>query len=237
MNIISKKILIIDNDKDMVEDLNIFLTNKKFIVKKLENGKNIMKDFLEFNPDLILLEINIPKINGIKLLQCIKRKKNVPIIILTNKGDIFHKVCAFENGCDDYILKSVEFEELSARINNVLNRYSDKDDNEKSTVKVDDLYINPLSHTVMLNNRNIKMTKKEFELFYILAKDKNKLMTKKQLLYDIWGYKHISETNMIDCNIKRIVEKTKGYTKLWSIELVGDIGYRFFCKDKIVNYN
>lgn len=235
MSITPKKVLIIDNDKKTVKKLDIYLKSMGNILEIVEYGKIIIKKFLEFNPDLILFEVNMPKINGIKLLQCIKRKKDVPVIILTTKRDIFHKVVAFEIGCDDYILKPFECKELIARMNVVFKRYSHNDNDVARTIKVDDLCINPLSQTVTVDDKDIKMTKKEFELLYILAKNKNKILTKKQLLYDIWGYKYIRDSKIIECNIQHILNKTSKDKNLWKIERICDFGYRFLCSDESVN--
>ena len=232
----SKRILIVENDKNIVRELNLHLKDAGYILQAAQNGKSAMKEFLEFNPDLILLEVNMPDVNGVKLLQCIKRKKDVPVIILTRKNDVFHKVVTLEVGADDYMIKPFEYKELLARISAVFRRYPSENINNNSIIKVGDVSLNPLLHAVTLNKKNIKMTKKEFELFYILVKNRNKVITKTQIIYSIWGNKYIGKPNIIDSNIDHIKKKIMINKNTYNIENIYDVGYRFFCKDDTVNY-
>lgn len=228
MESLSDKILIVDDDENISEILNMYLESSGYTTKIASTGKRAQELFLEYNPNLVLLDVMIPGIDGIDVLKWVRKQGEVPVIMLTAKGDTFDKVLALELGADDYIVKPFEPKELLARVKAVLRRYSA--DNAKSEIiKLSDLSIDPTSYKVIFNKEDIKMPPKEFELLYYLAKNKNRVFTREQLLCEVWGYDYPGDSRTVDVHIKRLREKlTSG--EEWQIETVWGVGYKFGVK-------
>ena len=228
MESLSDKILIVDDDENISEILNMYLESSGYTTKIASRGKRAQELFLEYNPNLVLLDVMIPGIDGIDVLKWVRKQGEVPVIMLTAKGDTFDKVLALELGADDYIVKPFEPKELLARVKAVLRRYSA--DNAKSEIiKLSDLSIDPTSYKVIFNKEDIKMPQKEFELLYYLAKNKNRVFTREQLLCEVWGYDYPGDSRTVDVHIKRLREKlTSG--EEWQIETVWGVGYKFEVK-------
>lgn len=228
MESLSDKILIVDDDENISEILNMYLESSGYTTKIASTGKRAQELFLEYNPNLVLLDVMIPGIDGIDVLKWVRKQGKVPVIMLTAKGDTFDKVLALELGADDYIVKPFEPKELLARVKAVLRRYSA--DNAKSEIiKLSDLSIDPTSYKVIFNKEDIKMPPKEFELLYYLAKNKNRVFTREQLLCEVWGYDYPGDSRTVDVHIKRLREKlTSG--EEWQIETVWGVGYKFEVK-------
>ena len=228
MESLSDKILIVDDDENISEILNMYLESSGYSTKIASTGKRAQELFLEYNPNLVLLDVMIPGIDGIDVLKWVRKQGEVPVIMLTAKGDTFDKVLALELGADDYIVKPFEPKELLARVKAVLRRYSA--DNAKSEIiKLSDLSIDPTSYKVIFNKEDIKMPPKEFELLYYLAKNKNRVFTREQLLCEVWGYDYPGDSRTVDVHIKRLREKlTSG--EEWQIETVWGVGYKFEVK-------
>lgn len=228
MESLSGKILIVDDDENISEILNMYLESSGYTTKIASTGKRAQELFLEYNPNLVLLDVMIPGIDGIDVLKWVRKQGEVPVIMLTAKGDTFDKVLALELGADDYIVKPFEPKELLARVKAVLRRYSA--DNAKSEIiKLSDLSIDPTSYKVIFNKEDIKMPPKEFELLYYLAKNKNRVFTREQLLCEVWGYDYPGDSRTVDVHIKRLREKlTSG--EEWQIETVWGVGYKFEVK-------
>ena len=206
----------------------MYLESSGYTTKIASTGKRAQELFLEYNPNLVLLDVMIPGIDGIDVLKWVRKQGEVPVIMLTAKGDTFDKVLALELGADDYIVKPFEPKELLARVKAVLRRYSA--DNAKSEIiKLSDLSIDPTSYKVIFNKEDIKMPPKEFELLYYLAKNKNRVFTREQLLCEVWGYDYPGDSRTVDVHIKRLREKlTSG--EEWQIETVWGVGYKFEVK-------
>lgn len=228
MESLSDKILIVDDDENISEILNMYLESSGYTTKIASTGKRAQELFLEYNPNLVLLDVMMPGIDGIDVLKWVRKQGEVPVIMLTAKGDTFDKVLALELGADDYIVKPFEPKELLARVKAVLRRYSA--DNAKSEIiKLSDLSIDPTSYKVIFNKEDIKMPPKEFELLYYLAKNKNRVFTREQLLCEVWGYDYPGDSRTVDVHIKRLREKlTSG--EEWQIETVWGVGYKFEVK-------
>ena len=228
MESLSDKILIVDDDENISEILNMYLESSGYTTKIASTGKRAQELFLEYNPNLVLLDVMIPGIDGIDVLKWVRKQGEVPVIMLTAKGDTFDNVLALELGADDYIVKPFEPKELLARVKAVLRRYSA--DNAKSEIiKLSDLSIDPTSYKVIFNKEDIKMPPKEFELLYYLAKNKNRVFTREQLLCEVWGYDYPGDSRTVDVHIKRLREKlTSG--EEWQIETVWGVGYKFEVK-------
>ena len=226
----SHKILIVDDDKNISEILTMYLKNSGYETKIASDGIKAKRFFSEFEPDLVLLDVIIPGIDGISVLKWIRNEGSIPVIMLTAKGDTFDKVLAFELGADDYIVKPFEPKELIARIKAVLRRYSsEKYGEEKVIINFNNLSIDPSSYGVKFNDIDVKMPPKEFELLYYLAKNKNKVFTREQLLCEVWGYGYSGDSRTVDVHIKRIREKISD-GKDWHLETVWGIGYKFKVK-------
>lgn len=219
------KVLIVDDDENISEVIDMYLKSYGYNTKLALNGIEAQKAYLEYTPDLVLLDVIMPYINGIDILKWIRRQKETPVIMITAKADTFDKVLALELGADDYIVKPFEPKELLARVKAVLRRYS-KQDVKNEIIKFSDLLIDSTSYKVIYNNQEIKMPPKEFELLYYLASNKNKVFTREHLLCQVWGYEYPGDSRTVDVHIKRLREKISDGEQ-WKIETVWGIGYRF----------
>ncbi|OOM11164.1 response regulator transcription factor [Clostridium saccharobutylicum] len=221
----SGKVLIVDDDENISEVINMYLKSSGYDTKVALNGKEAQDMYLDYNPDLVLLDVMIPYIDGIDVLKWMRKQGETPIIMITAKGDTFDKVLALELGADDYIVKPFEPKELLARVKAVLRRYS-TDTAKSEVIKLSDLLIDSMSYKVTYNGEDIKMPPKEFELLYYLASNKNKVFTREQLLCEVWGYDYPGDSRTVDVHIKRLREKlSSGET--WEIQTVWGVGYKF----------
>ena len=228
MDSITGKVLIIDDDENICEVIDMYLKSSGYDTRIALNGKEAQDIYNKYNPDLVLLDMMIPYIDGIDLLKWIRKQGEKPVIMITAKGDTFDKVLALEIGADDYIVKPFEPKELLARIKAVLRRYS-LDNTKQDVIKLSDLVIDSSSYKVVYNNEEIKMPPKEFELLYYLASNKNKVFTREQLLCEVWGYDYPGDSRTVDVHIKRLREKLSGGEE-WQIETVWGVGYKFEVK-------
>lgn len=222
------KVLVIDDDVNICEMINIYLQSSGFDTKLINNGKMAKEEFLNYKPDIILLDIMLPEIDGLDLLKWIRREGRVPVIMLTAKGDTFDKVLALELGADDYVVKPFEPKELIARIKAVMRRYT-SDVDKQEVLHFNQIIIDASSYSVQYKGKDIKMPPKEFELLYFLASNKNKVFTREQLLCEVWGYDYPGDSRTVDVHVKRIREKIVGGDD-WSLETVWGVGYKFEVK-------
>lgn len=222
------KVLVVDDDKNISEIIGIYLMNAGYEIKKVYNGKQALSVYEEIKPDLVLLDIMLPGMDGVEVLKGIRKGNSTPIIMLTAKGDTFDKVLALELGADDYIVKPFEPKELLARVKAVMRRYNHEDKDVKS-LTYENLVIDIKSYTTLYNGEDVKMPPKEFELLHYLASNKNKVFTREQLLCEVWGYDYPGDSRTVDVHIKRLREKIKGGPN-WQIETVWGVGYKFEVK-------
>jgi len=222
------KVLVVDDDKNISEIIGIYLLNAGYEVKKAYNGKEALSVYEEVKPDLVLLDIMLPGIDGVEVLKNIRKNNSTPVIMLTAKGDTFDKVLSLELGADDYIVKPFEPKELLARVKAVMRRYN-YEDKEVEVLNFENLAIDIKSYTTVYNGEDIKMPPKEFELLHYLASNKNKVFTREQLLCEVWGYDYPGDSRTVDVHIKRLREKIKGGPN-WQIETVWGVGYKFEVK-------
>ncbi|MHC6181435.1 response regulator transcription factor [Clostridium sp. JNZ X4-2] len=222
------KILIVDDDENICEVIKMYLESAGYKTQVANDGKTAETLFLEYKPDLVLLDIMLPNIDGIDVLKWIRKECETPVIMLTAKGETFDKVLGLELGADDYIVKPFEPKEMLARIKAVLRRYS-VDNDSKEVLKFEQLTIDINSYTVVYKNEEIKMPPKEFELLYYLASNKNRVFTREQLLCEVWGYDYPGDSRTVDVHIKRLREKLQGGLS-WQIETVWGVGYKFEVK-------
>ena len=227
-----QKILIVDDDNNIAELVALYLTKECFETKIVNDGEEALKQFHIFHPDLILLDLMLPGIDGYQVCREIRHTSDVPIIMLSAKGETFDKVLGLELGADDYIIKPFDSKELVARVRAVLRRFHVKSPSsapKEKCVSYPDLVINLTNYSVTYMGHQIDMPPKELELLYFLASSPNQVFTREQLLDHIWGYEYIGDTRTVDVHIKRLREKIKDHPS-WSISTVWGIGYKFEVK-------
>lgn len=232
-----QKILIVDDDVNIAELISLYLTKECFDTLMVHDGDEAISSFSSYEPNLILLDLMLPGIDGYEVCREIRKTSSVPIIMLSAKGEIFDKVLGLELGADDYIIKPFDSKELVARVKAVLRRFHPSvsqsqvaEDSSSSSggdyVSYPDLIINQSNYSVTYYGTNIEMPPKELELFYFLASHPNQVFTREQLLDHIWGYEYIGDTRTVDVHIKRLREKIKDHPS-WSLSTVWGIGYKF----------
>lgn len=231
-----QKILIVDDDENIAELISLYLTKECFDTKMVYNGEDALRAFDTYQPNLILLDLMLPGIDGYQVCREVRAKSSAPIIMLSAKGEVFDKVLGLELGADDYIMKPFDSKELVARIRAVLRRYQPAKPEAAAAqsasrerikcVEYDDLEINLTNYSVVCDGHPVEMPPKELELLYFLASSPNQVFTREQLLDQIWGYEYIGDTRTVDVHIKRLREKIKEHPS-WRLSTVWGIGYKF----------
>ena len=223
-----QKILIVDDDVNIAELISLYLTKECFETKIVNDGEEALTAWQQFSPNLML-----PGIDGYQVCREIRAKSNVPIIMLSAKGEIFDKVLGLELGADDYIMKPFDSKEMVARVKAVLRRFQPVKPAEtqpaRKLVEYPGLTVNLSNYSAEYNGRLLDMPPKELELLYFLASSPNQVFTREQLLDNIWGYEYIGDTRTVDVHVKRLREKIKD-TDHWGIATVWGIGYKFVAK-------
>ncbi len=231
----NQKILIVDDDSHIAELVDLYLTKEFFKTKIVYDGIEAVKAFYEFEPDLILLDLMLPGMDGYEVCKRIRQTSSVPIIMLSAKGETFDKVLGLELGADDYIQKPFENKELVARVKAVLRRAKPVEaeagapvsqSKDENTVSYKELYLSLTNYTCIYKGETISLPPKEFELLYTLASHPNQVFNREQLLDRVWGYEYIGDTRTVDVHIKRVREKIRDGED-WSIGTVWGIGYKF----------
>lgn len=223
-----QKILIVDDEPNICEIIRLYVEKEGYDAIIANDGGNAVEKYKSEEPDLVLLDIMLPVKDGWQVCREIRAVGNTPIIMLTAKGETFDKVLGLELGADDYMVKPFEPKELVARIKAVLRR-SDFRNNEPEERELvfDGLKIGRETYEVYIDDKKIEMPPKEFELLYFLAKNKNKVYTRDQLLDEIWGYEFFGDSRTVDVHIKRIREKIETEGKKWTLKTVWGVGYKF----------
>ena len=232
-----QRILIVDDDYNIAELISLYLTKECFETKIVGDGEEALRVFPEFQPNLILLDLMLPGIDGYQVCRELRSTSQVPIIMLSAKGEIFDKVLGLELGADDYMIKPFDSKELVARVKAVLRRYqlpaqmpaSSVTEQHGNFVEYPDLIVNLTNYSVIYNGHSIELPPKELELLYFLASSPNQVFTREQLLDQIWGYEYIGDTRTVDVHIKRLREKIKDHPS-WGLSTVWGIGYKFEVK-------
>lgn len=229
-----QKILIVDDDENIAELISLYMTKECFETQIVYDGESALQAADTFAPDLILLDLMLPGIDGYQVCREIRQKSQTPIIILSAKGEVFDKVLGLELGADDYMEKPFDTKELVARVKAVLRRYKAaapvSEAPASKQVNYPNLTINLTNYSVIYNGKNIDMPPKELELLYFLASSPNHVYTREQLLDQIWGYEYIGDTRTVDVHIKRLREKIKDH-ETWRIATIWGIGYKFEVKN------
>ncbi len=225
-----QRILIVDDDNNIAELISLYLLKECFETMIVNDGESVLPAMDTFAPNLILLDIMLPGMDGYQVCREVRAKYPVPIIMLSAKGEVFDKVLGLELGADDYIEKPFDSKELVARAKAVLRRYKpattvSENSNDKY-VEYADLTINLTNYSVVYMGRTVEMPPKELELLYFLASSPNHVFTREQLLDQIWGYEYIGDTRTVDVHIKRLREKIKDHGN-WKITTIWGIGYKF----------
>ena len=228
------KILIVDDDNNIAELISLYLTKECYDTHIVNDGEEALTAFDSYAPNMILLDLMLPGIDGYQVCREIRTKSNVPIIMLSAKGEIFDKVLGLELGADDYIMKPFDSKELVARVKAVLRRYQPLKPVTAPApatkyVEYPDLTINLSNYSVIYKGAQVDMPPKELELLYFLAASPNQVFTREQLLDHIWGYEYIGDTRTVDVHVKRLREKIKDH-KNWHLSTVWGIGYKFEVK-------
>lgn len=230
-----QKILIVDDDANIAELISLYLTKECFDTLICNDGEEALKQFPTYDPNLILLDLMLPGIDGYEVCRELRKVSSVPIIMLSAKGEIFDKVLGLELGADDYMIKPFDSKELVARVKAVLRRFHVTPAQAPATeavkptgefVEYPDLTVSLTNYTVICDDKRIDMPPKELELFYFLASHPNQVFTREQLLDHIWGYEYLGDTRTVDVHIKRLREKIKDHTS-WALATVWGIGYKF----------
>ena len=231
--IAKQKILIVDDDENIAELISLYLTKEFYDTKIVYDGESALREFKIYEPNLVVLDLMLPGIDGYQVCREIRQHSSVPIIMLSAKGEVFDKVLGLELGADDYMIKPFDSKELVARVKAVLRRFQPYPPQQpKPTgkyVEYPELTISLTNYAVIYKGETIDMPPKELELLYFLASSPNQVFTREQLLDHIWGYEYIGDTRTVDVHIKRIREKIKDYAN-WSIATVWGIGYKFEVK-------
>ena len=228
-----QKILIVDDDENIAELIGLYLTKECFDTHIVNDGESAIKAVTEYAPNLVLLDIMLPGIDGYEVLREIRKDSKLPVIMLSAKGETFDKVLGLELGADDYMIKPFDSKELVARVKAVLRRFqpekSSSSQNSGKIVEYPDLIVNQTNYSVIYKGSTVDMPPKELELLYFLAASPNQVFTREQLLDHIWGYEYIGDTRTVDVHVKRLREKIKDH-ETWSIATVWGIGYKFEVK-------
>ncbi len=224
------KILIVDDDINICELLKLNIEKEGFKTVVANDGKSAIEKFSYDEPDLILLDIMLPELDGWQVCKTIRKTSSCPVIMITAKGELFDKVFGLELGADDYIVKPFEIKEVIARIKAVLRRANKKDEDRKKNLDFDKLTINITNYELKINGKVIETPPKEMELIYHLASNPNRVFTRNQLLDEVWGFDYYGDSRTVDVHIKRLREKLENVSEKWSLKTVWGVGYKFEVK-------
>ncbi len=224
------KILIVDDDLNISELLRLCLEKEGFDTVIANDGLSAISKFKEAAPDLVLLDIMMPKVDGWQVCREIRRVSNIPIIMLTAKSETFDKVLGLELGADDYMVKPVESKELIARIKAVLRRYESGSTHTDKEIVYNNLSVNISNYELVLSGKQVDIPPKELELLYFLCSNPNRVFTREQLLEEVWGFDYFGDSRTVDVHVKRLREKLEGHEKNWTLKTVWGVGYKFEVK-------
>ena len=225
------KILIVDDDKNICELLRLYIEKEGFETSIANDGKRALNQFVSFSPDLVLLDIMLPELDGWQVCREIRKTSSCPIIMLTAKGEVFDKVLGLEFGADDYVVKPFESKEVVARINAVLRRIGKNENSSKKEVTYENLSINLTNYELKVNGVQVDTPPKEMELIFHLASNPNRVFTRDQLLDEVWGFDYYGDSRTVDVHVKRLREKLEGVSEKWALKTVWGVGYKFEVKE------
>lgn len=224
-----KKILIVEDEANIRELLRLYLEREGYTVLEAENGVEGIKKWKSDKPDMLLLDVMVPVMDGWAVCREIRAESDVPIIMLTAKGETADRVSGLEMGADDYIVKPLEMPEVIARVRAVFRRMAPDDAPEK--LSFDNLVIDKQAYDLVIKGKRVDAPPKEIELLYFLASSPNRVFTRAQLLDDVWGFDYFGDTRTVDVHVKRLREKLEGVSDKWELKTVWGVGYKFETKE------
>ena len=227
----NEKILVVDDDVNICELLRLYLEKEGYTVSIVNDGESAVKSFGEIQPDLMLLDIMLPRLDGWQVYREIRKFSDKPIIMLTAKGETFDKVLGLELGADDYVVKPFDAKEVVARVKAVLRRSAGTPAADIKQVEYDKLKINLTNYELWVDGKRIDTPPKELELIYHLASNPNRVFTRDQLLDEVWGFDYYGDSRTVDVHVKRLREKLEGVSDKWELKTVWSVGYKFETKD------
>ena len=225
-----KTILIVEDDSNIRELLSLYLEQEGYHIETAQDGAEGLRNLKRTHPDLVLLDLMMPVMDGTQMMRELRTFSQTPVIILTAKGEVFDKVALLELGADDYITKPFEMREVIARIKAVLRRFNQESGEPK--LIFDNLVIDKQSYNIIVNGSKLEIPPKEIELLYFLASNPGTVFTRDQLLDQVWGFDYFGDTRTIDVHVKRLREKLEGVSDKWSLRTVWGVGYKFEVKEK-----
>ena len=223
----SKKALVVEDDGNIAELLRLYLERDGFEVQRAADGGEGVSLFRSFAPDIVLLDIMLPVMDGWGVLREIRRESRTPVIMLTAKSETPDKVSGLEMGADDYVTKPFEVKELLARIHAVMRRSDEPEENPARRLSFDKLIVDLDSYELIVDGKRIDTPPKEMELLYHLASAPNRVFTRNQLLDEVWGFDYFGDSRTVDVHVKRLREKLEGVSETWSLKTVWGVGYKF----------
>ena len=222
------KILVVDDDLNICEMLKVYFENEGYEVKSVNDGVEGLVAFKTYEPDLVLLDIMLPKKDGWQVCREIREMSAKPVIMITAKGDVFDKVLGLELGADDFVVKPFDMKELSARVKAVLRRYqAHGSQSDEEVIKFENIEISLQKYELKLNGEYIDIPPKELQLLYFLASNCNRVFTRDQLLDKVWGFDYLGDSRTVDVHVKRLREKLEGVSDKWVLKTVWGVGYKF----------
>ena len=222
------KILMIDDDLNICESVKLYLEHEGYEVKIANDGVQGVETFKLYSPDIVLLDIMMPRKDGWQVCREIREISSKPIIMITAKGEVFDKVLGLELGADDFVVKPFDMKELSARVKAVLRRYqSHSAQSDEDVIKFDNIEISHQKYELKLCGKPVDVPPKELELLYFLASNSNRVFTRDQLLDKVWGFDYLGDSRTVDVHVKRLREKLDGVSDKWSLKTVWGVGYKF----------
>ena len=224
----SKKILIVEDDGNIRELLRLYLEREGYEITEAANGEEGVELWRKINPDMILLDVMMPIMDGWQVCKIIRKESKVPIIIMTAKGETFDKVNGLEMGADDYIVKPLEMREVIARVRAIFRRLAPEDSGK---ISFDKLTVDKQAYDLIVDGKRVDAPPKEIELLYFLASNPNRVFTRAQLLDDVWGFDYFGDTRTVDVHVKRLREKLEGVSDKWDLKTVCGVGYKFETRD------
>ena len=226
------KILVSDDDKNICELLRLYLEKEGYEVSIANDGTQAIAKFNAESPDMVLLDIMMPGLDGWQVCREIRKKSNCPIIMITAKGETFDKVLGLELGADDYVVKPFDTKEIVARIKAVMRRTGkNTSEGDVKEVRYDKLVVNMTKYELKVDGKIVDTPPKELELLYHLASNPNRVYTRDQLLDEVWGFEYYDDSRTVDVHIKRLREKLEGVSDQWSLKTVWGVGYKFEVKE------
>ena len=223
----NEKILVVDDDQNICELLRLYLTKEGYQVTLASDGEDALAKYGQVKPDMVLLDVMMPKLDGWEVCRRIRKEGDTPVIMLTAKGETFDKVLGLELGADDYIVKPFDAKEVTARIKAVLRRCATDDEADKGVYDFDNLHLDMNRYELKVKGKVVEAPPKELELLACLASHPNRVYTRDQLLDEVWGFEYYGDSRTIDVHVKRLREKLSGASDKWELKTVWGVGYKF----------